>query len=187
MAREFETDVNIVKELAEGENIVWKGMPEAFPMVTEENKKALTSRWLVCIVVAVALIVVYLAAFMGRGSTVMWFFIILLLVVGYVAIMPLTDKNNVYKKCKYFLTDRRAILHYGDNEIFVMPLAGLNVAYIPAEEGCVTVELGSTVGMKNGKHRSAAFVPKKDDNDNICGFVIYNVADSKELRAALSK
>ena len=40
---------------------------------------------------------------------------------------------------------------------------------------------------KNGKHRACAFVPKKDDNDNICGFVLYNVADSKELRAALGK
>lgn len=188
MAREIETDVRVVKELAEGEKIVWQGAPEAFPTVTEDNKKSLTGRWLGCIIAAVVLIVVYLVGFLGSGNTtVVWFFAILLLIVAYIAYMPLMDKNNIYKKCKYYISDRRVILHYGENDIHTMPLTGLNVAFIPAEEGCVIVELGSTVGIKNGKHRACAFVPKKDDNDNVCGFVLYNVADSKELRAALGK
>ena len=188
MAREFQENPSIIKELEEDEKIVWRGAPEAFPLMNEENKKGLTYRWLGCIIVAVALVAIYLMLSLGtEGGVSVWLLILLLVVVIYVAGLPMVDRNNVYKKCKYYVTNRRVILQYGENETFNLPRAGLKSQVVPAEDGCIHVELGSCVGVKGKKRRVASFVPKKDANDNICGFVIYNVADSKELRAAFDK
>ena len=41
MAREFTPDPAVLKELAEDEKLLWTGAPEAFPIMTAENKKGL--------------------------------------------------------------------------------------------------------------------------------------------------
>ena len=188
MAREFQDNPALFKELAEDEKIVWKGAPETFPLMTEENKGGLTKRWLGCIVVAVALIVGMLVMLLGteRGGNP-WVFIIVLLGVIWYACMPMLDRGKIMKKCKYYITDRRVILESDGRDYFSIPLAGVKSEIIPAEEGCVHVNLGCCQGIVGKKRRVAAFTPKKDENDNICGFVIYNVADSAELRAIFNK
>ena len=40
MARTFETDIAVTKELRENESIQWKGASEAFPLIDSTNKKA---------------------------------------------------------------------------------------------------------------------------------------------------
>ena len=187
MARDFQENQNLIKELEEGEKVLWKGAPEAFPLMTEDNKKSITSRWLGCIIAAVVLIALYLVISMGTEGVSVWLLILLLVVVAYVAGLPLVDRSKVYKKCKYYITNRRVILHFDEKEIVSLPIAGLKADFVSAEEGCVHVDLGACVGIKGKKRRVASFVPKKDANDHVSGFVIYNVADSKELRAALNK
>lgn len=184
MARQFKENPSVLKELAEGENIVWKGAPEAFPLMTEDTKKGMTRRWLGCIIVAVALIAAYIALNAATDSGLsIWVLVIALVAVAYFAYVPVGDRGNVYKKCKYYITDRRVILDYAEREIFSIPLAGLKSEVVPAEPACIHVDLGTCVGLKGKKRRVAAFVPRKDDNENVCGFVIYNVADTKEIRA----
>lgn len=188
MARSFEDSVSLAKELTEGEKVVWKGAPEAFPLMTQESKKALTQRWLISIVLAVALVVVYIVLAASADSGVnAWVLIIVLLGVIYYACIPVLDRNNIYKKCKYYITDRRVILEHGERDYYSLPLTGLKAEISPAEAGCIHIDLGSCVGIAGAKRRVAAFVPKKDENENICGLVIYNVADDKVLRSIFSK
>lgn len=184
MAREIKESPELLKELAEGEKIVWKGAPEAFPLMNEESKKSLTQRWLICIVLAVALVALYIVLAVGRESGMNpWVILIVLAAVAYYACIPVLDRNNIIKKCEYYITDRRVLVEYGGRDIFSLPLAGLRSEIIPAEPGCVHVNLGTCVGIAAAKRRVAAFVPKKDDNDNICGLVLYNVAEDKALKA----
>ncbi len=188
MAREFHENQNLLKELEEDEKVLWRGAPEAFPLMTEENKKGLTARWLGCIVAAVVLVALYLVLSMNSEQGISaWLLILLLVVVAYVAGLPMVDRSKVYKKCKYYITNRRVILDFDEKETVGLPLAGLKADIVPAEEGCVHVDLGACVGINGKKRRVASFVTKKDGNGNTCGFVMYNVADSKELRAALNK
>ena len=183
MARDFDTNPLLLKELAEGENIVWKGAPETFPLMSEENKGGLTRRWICCIVAAVAVVAVFIAfQFSERDDLNLWVLIIALIAIVYFALLPLVDRNNIYKKCRYYITDRRVIVHYGDRDIFALPRTGLRSEIISAEDGCVHVLLGSCIGLSGKKRRVSAFVPKKDENDNICGMVLYNVEDSAALR-----
>ncbi len=183
MAREFTENPSLLKELAEDEKILWKGAPEAFPLMTEETKKSLTQRWLICIVLAVALAATYIVM-LGKAESGInaWVLILVLVAVAYYACIPMLDRSNIYKKCKYYITDRRVILDYGERDIYSLPLAGLRSEIIPAEAGCIHVNLGACVGIAGAKRRVASFVPKKDDNDNINGFVIYNIADEKAVR-----
>ena len=124
-----------------------------------------------------------LAATFSGMEISLWLLLLLLLAVAYLAYLPIIDKNNIYKKCKYYITDRRVIVFYADRDVFSLPLAGLKSSIIPGEDNCIHIELGAAVGVKGKKRRVAAFVPKKDDNDNICGLVLYNVIDSEQLRA----
>ncbi len=187
MAREFTASSAVMKELAEDEKLVWMGAPEAFPLMNGDNKKGLTSRWLGCIVAAVAFIVIYilLNASMAGGINV-WLLIILLIVVAYIAAMPVLDRNNIYKNCKYYVTDRRVILHHADKDIYALPLSGVKTAVVAAEPGCVHVELGACAGIKAKKRRTAAFVPKKSDSDNVIGMVLYNIEDNENVRKIFS-
>ena len=181
MARAFTAAPEIMKELEQDEKILWMGAPENFPLVNADTKKSLTSRWIGCIVAAVVLIAAYIVSSAAIHIN-FWLLIIALAVVAYLAASPLLDRKNVYKGCKYYVTDRRVLIHYADKEIFSLPLAGVKKNILDAESGCVHVELGACVGMKAAKRRAAAFVPKKtDDGETVVGMVLYNVERSDEL------
>ncbi len=182
MARSFETDISVVKELGENEEILWKGAPEEFPLVTAENKSNLYRRWILCIAAAVIVIAGYIVLNTITGGLNVWVLIIALLAVAYVAALPLIDKNNIFKKCKYYISEQRVIFHYADRDIYSLPLKGLKYEIHNAGKGCIHIDLGSCVGIKGKKRRTAAFVPKKDDNDNVTGLVLYNVEDNETLR-----
>ncbi len=187
MAKEFVDNPELIKDLAEGEKIVWRGRPETFSLMSAEMSKPLTRRWLCCIVAAVVLVALYIVLTVANGLHLnAWLLVLGLVVVAYVAALPAMDRNNILKKCKYYITDRRVILYYGDRDIFSLPRTGLKYARTEAEAGCVHLELGSCVGVKGKKRRVAAFIPKKDDNDNVCGLVLYNVADSDVLKSLFS-
>ena len=185
MAREFTASEAVMKELAEGEKLIWMGAPEQFPLMTADNRKGLTSRWLGCIVAAVALTVAYIL--LNALSPInLWLLILLLVVVVYIAAMPVLDRNNIYKNCKYYATDRRVILHHADKDIYSMPLSGLKKEFAAGEAGCVHVQLGVCADINARKRRTAAFVPKKGDSDNVVGMVLYNVEDDEDLRKIFS-
>ena len=186
MARTFETDIAVTKELRENESIQWKGASEAFPLIDSTNKKALTIRWIICALAAIALVVLYFVANAAMGSVNIWLLILCLVVVAYFVILPALDRNNVYKNCKYYITGERVILYYGDREFYSLPVNGLKSAILDAGEGRIHVELGSRVGTKAGKLRVAAFVPQKDDNGNVTGLVLYNMEDNDTLRRIFS-
>ena len=185
MARTFETDIVVSKELRESETILWKGAPEAFPLVEESNRKYIYNRWIICAVVAALIVAAYGILNLSMGVSI-WLPIIALLVVAYFIFLPCFDKRSVYKNCKYYITNERVILYYGDREIYSLPVKGLKSNILDSGEGCVHIELGTCVGMKANKRRVAAFVPRKDDNGNVIGMVLYNIENSDTFKEIFS-
>lgn len=182
MARQFMDSPELQKELAGDEKVLWRGIPEPFPLITEETRKSLKRRWWCCAIAAVIISAGYTAAILATGGMLnVWALSVALLAVAFVAFVPRIDRRNIIKKCRYYISDRRVLLHYGDIEFFSLPREGLRSRIIPAGEGCVHVELGSCVGIRDKKRRVAAFVPRKDDNGNVCGMVLYNVEDGGRL------
>lgn len=186
MAREFKDNPSLLKELAEDEKIVWKGAPEAFPLITSDTKPGLIKRWVICAVAAIAFVAVYLAVNASTGTINGWILLIVFIAVVYFAAVPVLDRNNVFKKCKYYITDRHVFLDYAEKEIYSLPLAGLKREIADGEAGCIHVMLGSCVGVHGKKRRVSAFVPQKDDQDNVCGLVLYNIPDDDKIRAIFS-
>ena len=135
---------------------------------------------------AVALVILYLVANAAMGSVNVWLLILCLIVVVYFVILPVLDKNNVYKNCKYYITNERVILYYGDRELYSLPVKGLKSGTLDAGEGRIHIELGTCVGMKATKRRVAAFVPRKDDNGNVIGMVLYNMENNDTLKGIFS-
>ena len=184
MAKQFTDRPEFMKELAQDEKILWKGIPEDFPLMSDEVKKNITKRWLGCIIAAVVLIVAYILLNLSlSGGINVALLIIALLVVAYLAYVPVMDKNSVQKKIKYYISDRRVLIDYAEKDVYALPRAGLKSEIIDAGEGCIHIALGSSVGTKVKKRRVAAIMPDKDDNGIVTGMFIYNVEDSTELRS----
>lgn len=187
MAREFNDNPSLLKELAEDEKVVWKGAPEIFPLVTAETKKGLVNRWIICALVAIVVVAfVAYQAIAVESNINAWVIVVVLIIIAYLAVVPMVDRNNVIKKCKYYITDRRVLMDYAEKEIYSLPLAGLKCEIDTAEAGCIHVDLGSCVGVSGKKRRVCAFSPQKDDDGNICGMVLYNIPDDKAVRDIFS-
>ncbi len=185
MSVKLELTDRIKKELRNGEEVIWAGKPKDFALMSEEVKSSFFTRWIVCAVVAVALLVVYFIANANAEQGVKSGIIILCLLVPiYLACLPVLDKRNILKNCKYYVTDKRVIIDHAEKEFYSINKSCLRSEIVENEGGTITVMLGSLAGMKAGKRRSKAVIPDKDDGGVVTGLVIYNVdADAKNYFA----
>lgn len=178
-------NTKITENLQADETVLWDSRPEAFPLKNEANKKSLLMRWVIC----AALFAVLTAAYTIYSLRIPAGFkpvvvIILALVFGYLMLTPVLDRNKVQKKCRYLVTDKRAIVAVGDNGFHAVSRAGLKVDAIPAENGCVHLLLGAAADTPEKKYLTRTFVPvKAEGTEDVTGIVFYNVKDTAELRA----
>lgn len=181
---DFKDTFKLKESLMEGEQILWKGRPEPFPLVTGANKTMILVRWLVCAAVFVVATLCYF--FATRGSNGVQFNLIavgiVLLVCAYVALLPAIDRNKILKKVKYYVTDTRVLTAVGENEVFALSRKGLKVLRVPGESGCVTLLFGSHTALPERKQRVGAFVPGKDEKGElVTGISFYNIKGDAEI------
>jgi len=181
---EYSFSTKVQDELKEDENVLWAGRPEPFPLKNAENKKSLTTRWLVCGLLFVVLTAVYAVYSMGlpagfKPAVV----IVIAFVFGYIMLMPVMDHKKVQKKCQFIVTDKRVLTVVGDSAVYALGRAGLKVNAVPAEQGCVHLLLGAAEDTPAVKYLTRTFVPvKAEGSEDVTGLVFYNVKDSQELR-----
>lgn len=176
----FPDSSRLKESLMKDEKILWRGRPEAFPLLTPANKKGMILRWVLCTVIFAALTLVY-TLFTVSNDKLQFNLIVVaifLLACAYGAFLPALDRNKILKKCKYYVTDSRVIVTVGDNEAFALSRKGLKVLRVPGEVGCVTLLFGSHTGLPEKKQRVGAFVPGKDDKGElVTGISFYNIRE----------
>ena len=181
--QEFNTKIR--ENLQEDEAVLWSGRPEAFPLKNEANKKSLLTRWVIC----AALFAVLTAAYVLYSMSIPAGFkpivvVVLVLVFGYVMLIPVLDRNKVQNKCQYIVTDKRAVVAVGDNAFHAVSRAGLKVNAIPAGNGCVHLLLGAAADTPEKKYLTRTYAPvKAEGTEDVTGIAFYNVKDTPELRA----
>ena len=140
----------------------WVGKAENFPLLTEQNKKSLLLRWGICAALAVLCTVGYLIAVVNSATKFnVGLELIILLLFGYTAMMPVLDRRKILRKCHYCVTNQRVIVTAGDNEVFSLNRKAIRIQAIPAEDGCMTVLMGTMVDAPLKKHLTGTFVPPK--------------------------
>lgn len=184
---ELQISAPIRTSLRAEETAQWVGKSESFPLLNSENKKSTLIRWTICAALAVLCTAAYLIIVMNTHTKFNIILeLIILLVFGYTAFMPILDRRKILRKCRYCITNQRAIVTAGDNEIFSLNRKAVKIQAIPAENGCITVLMGAMVDAPAKKHRTSTFVPPKSDSENdIIGLVFYNVKDDPLLRSLL--
>lgn len=170
------------------EKIEWQGTPEAFPLLTKENKTALLIRWISCAVLFVGTSILYafLAARVDAPFNPL-VVIVIFIALAYISIIPFQDWKNIQKKVCYYVTNKRVILSTGKN-LYALSRSGINVKCLPAEGDCVHILFGSCVNKAGQSYRRYAVMPEVDDDDpSKSGFVFYCVnADKEKLKDFLS-
>lgn len=186
---DFEDSTKLKEELLEGEVIEWKGRPEPFPLIVPARKKALMLRWIICAACAVILSAayIYMALTVENGADFNFVVeLVILLLFGYVALIPIMDRNKIIKKCKYYITDRRVIVAVADKDVFALSRKGIKLIFVPGESGCVNVLFGSAVNIPARKAMLTAIMPVKDEKgEEITGIEFYNIKDDKTVRELL--
>ena len=182
---EFELNTKTREELNEGESVLWAGRPAPFPLKNGSNKKGLTLRWIICGALFVILTALY--AVWSPGSAAGFkpaVIAVLVIVFGYLMLVPVFDRNKVLKKCQFIVTDKRVLTAVSDSAVFALGRAGLKVSAVPAGNGCVHLLLGAAGKLKEKKYLIRTFAPVKAENggEEIVGLVFYNVEDTQELR-----
>ena len=184
---EIKTSHHILAALRADETPQWAGKAEYFPLLNSDNKKSFLLRWIICGGLAVLCTVGYIIAVMNTETKFNVILeLIILLLFGYTALMPVLDRRKILKKCHYCITNQRAIVAAGDNDIFSLNRKAVKIQAVPAEDGCITILMGAMADTPAKKHRTATFVPPKSDGDNeVIGLVFYNVKDDSLLRSLL--
>lgn len=179
----FEDKHALVNELMEGEKVLWKSKAAPFELLGSDAKKSIMNRWIVCALLAVAVIGFYLSVSLSGvvhfNATLL---VLLVLVFAYCAAVPVLDRRNIQKKCRYYVTDKRVILCYGDNEVHSLSRAGLRCSVVESAGGTGHVVLGGCVEEPAKKMRVRSFAPLKDDKEAVCGFVFYSVPEIDTVR-----
>ena len=170
------------------EEVEWQGKPAAFPLLTQENKTALLTRWIGCAVLFVALTILYTVLASSLGAPFYPLVVLVLFIaLGYFSIIPFQDRKTIQKKGHYYVTNKRVILAVGRN-LYALNRSGINTQYIPAEGDSAHILFGSCVSKASRTYRRYAVMPEIDDDDpSKNGFVFYGVKVGKDrLKELLS-
>ena len=107
--------------LRDGEQVLWSGKTEAFPLLADDAKVQILSKWIGTVAAAVVLLALYIGnAGDGKGLIVGVLVVAVLLVAS-----PFMEQRSVLRQ-SYWITDQRVILISGDQTVYFMELEGID-------------------------------------------------------------
>ena len=183
---EYKFNTKTLEELKDDETVLWVGRPEPFGLVNAASKKGLTLRWIIFGALFVVLAVVYTVLTVGSPAGFKpAVIVVLVLIFGYLMLMPVLDHNKVQKKCQFIVTDKRVLTAVSDSAVFAVSRAGLKFKTESAEDGCIHLLFGAAAEkLTASKYLVKTFAPLKAEggSEETVGLVFYNVKDSQELK-----
>ena len=108
------------KTLRDGEQVLWSGKTEAFPLLTGDARVQILGKW-----IGTAVVVVLLALYIANGGNGKGLIVGVLGVAALLLVAPFVERRNVLRQ-SYCITDQRVILISGDQTVYFMELDGID-------------------------------------------------------------
>lgn len=184
------SDEALARMMDEDEKILWKGKPQPYKVLDKDCTTAFIARCaicLACVIVCAVAGLVWAQGISAAGETVL--VIALILIFGYIALLPYFDRSTMTARRTCVITDKRVLVCEGSKAVSGMNHAGLKVKIVESETpNCIHAVFGKAVDAPPRKYRLCCLAPRKDGvSDTVCAMAFYNVKDSQELRGLLLK
>lgn len=160
------------------EELQWAGHSEAFPLVSKENKNGLMVRWLIAIVCAVVLSVIYAVwvSHSDRTYNILVELVILIAVAYFGFVVSVLDRRTLMNRALYCITNKRVLVFVADRPAIALNRAGLNSRCVSAEDGCIHILFGAAIDVNPRKYRITTIVSQTDKSgENSIGAIFYNI------------
>ena len=180
---EFVLDGNMLP----GEQILWQSETGKFGLMSGVHGRKVLTKWIVTIVVMLAVIVAYLAAVPQVKNSVV---VMLLIVTALLLVSPVMEWSNL-KGQRYILTNQRAILVRADRRIFTMPLSAIDdarIVQLTPEETCLL--LGSKMMAepeKQYRFRAAHPLGATEETSDVEGLLFYGIQNADRALQLVSQ
>ena len=179
-------DALLKEQLAEGESIIWQGVPEPFETLDKTNKKRFWITLAVCIAAAAALVVLYLANIKGEPKPAV--LVIILVLCGFAPVRRFLYAAAV-RKLRYLVTDRQLLIV--SNEVKRVSLSRVKVCALRSDaDGHLSFLAGAHALKARPSHwRDLALTgqPNTEPDEPVDSFAFYAVADKAGLRAVIRR
>ena len=171
--------------LKEGEVVKWKGTPDPYRLLDEDNKKATITTWVIAIAIAAALSVLYTIYALTGGSVNFQPFVYVL-TIGFPLILfidPIRDMKHINKQL-FAITDQRILIFHKntstENKALEFRLENIDAIRVDEiESGYSRIRICSPAfGLKPAKTRRSAITGMKDENDKLVAMVFYRLTNS---------
>ena len=176
--------------LETGEEVLWKGKPEAFETLDKTHKPVIVKGEIIKIVVSLALIIAYIVTVNNSGAGVKpGVIVIILAILAYALVSPFLHANTLRRKVEYVITNQRLITLKGEAkgvEFDKIKTAALKTD----EDGHTTLLCGPTaVKTKADKWRADAALGVRLDTETLdCDALTwYAIPNAKEAEVLLKK
>ena len=182
-------DKTLDKTLRDGEQVLWSGKTEAFPLLTGDARVQILGRWIGTAVVAVVLLALYIA----NGGNDKGLIVGVLGVAALLLVSPFVERRNVLRQ-SYCITDQRVILISGDQTVYFMELDGIDgFRTVTGKTEYGSLVLGSCIFEDIRRQlRWRACHPKMDSqggktSGTAMGLVLFNLKDCRGAEELLRR
>ena len=169
------------KTLRDGEQVLWSGKTEAFPLLAGDAKVQILSKW----IGTVAAAIVILALYIGNGGNGKGMIVAVLGVAALLLVSPFVEQRSVLRQ-RYWITDQRVILISGDQTVYFMELDGIDgFRTVTGKTEYGSLVLGSYIFEDIRRQlRWRACHPKMDSQSGTTsgaamGLVLFNLKDCR--------
>ena len=177
------------KTLRDGEQVLWSGKTEAFPLLTGDARVQILEKWIGTAVVAVVLLALYIA----NGGNGKGLIVGVLAVAALLLVSPFVERRNVLRQ-SYCITDQRVILISGDQTVYFMELDGIDgFRTVTGKTEYGSLVLGSCIFEDIRRQlRWRACHPKMDSqggktSGTAMGLVLFNLKDCRGAEELLRR
>lgn len=176
--------------LRDGEQVLWSGKTEAFPILAGDAKVQILSKWIGTVAAAV---VVLLALYIGNAGDGKGLIVGVLVVAALLVASPFMEQRSVLRQ-SYWITDQRVILISGDQTVYFMELEGIDgFRTVTGKTAYGSLVVGSCIFEDIRRQlRWRACHPKMDSqsgktNGAAMGLVLFNLKDCRGAEELLRR
>ena len=177
---------NLKKILKKNEEVQWMGQPEKTPLLAGKTGKSIITRWILCVVLAVALTAVYWFYCDGHDGTE-FNAIMLIFTIGIpvaIAWSPIGE-NNKLNKLHYVITDQRIIMYHGEINFSMCRSHIKDIRVRKLEDGTSAIYIGKKAfDVKDSKIRYIAShgISEHINDENVTvAAILYKVKDADKI------